>query len=65
MQCGRGSVQTQMEQYPAQVEELVAAGDYTGAHALMGKIGEFRSQEPQVLRLRPTCAVQEKSNQLI
>ncbi len=49
-----------MEQYPARVEELVAAGDYTGAHALMDKIGEFRSQEPQVVRLSPTCADQEK-----
>ena len=55
-----GSVQTQMQQYPARVEELVAAGDYTGAHALMDKIGEFRSQEPQVVCLSPTCADQEK-----
>ena len=49
-----------MVQFPAQVEQLVAAGDYAGAHALMDKIGEFRSQEPQVVRLSPTCADQEK-----
>ena len=54
IQCGRGSVQTQKEQYPARVEQLVASGDYRGAHALMDKIGEFRSQEPQVVRLSPT-----------
>lgn len=50
-----------MEQFPAQVVKLVAGRDYTGAHALMDKIGEFRSQEPQVVRLSPTCAPQEKS----
>ena len=49
-----------MEQHPAQVEQFVAGGDYTDAHALMDKIGEFRSQEPQVVRLSPTCAGQEK-----
>ena len=48
-----------MEQYPAQVEKLVAAGDYTGAHALIEQDRGVPLPR-EVVRLSPTCAGQEK-----